>query len=63
MPREPVRLSTMLLCSPLDGGPLKIDEWESGCLVRSSSLNGHDYEIDVETGIARNVSVMKRRPW
>lgn len=49
--------------SPLDGGPLKIDAWESGSLVRSNSLNGHDYEIDVETGIARNVSVMKRRPW
>ena len=47
----------------MDGGPLKVDEWESGCLIRSNSLNGHDYDIDVETGIANNVSALKRRPW
>jgi hypothetical protein len=46
-----------------DGAPSKLDQWESGCRIHSNSLSGIDYDIDVDTGIARNLGPSRHRPW
>ena len=37
--------------------------WVPGCTVRSSSLGGYGYVIDIDTGIATNVTSGARRAW
>jgi hypothetical protein len=37
--------------------------WKPGCVVKVSSINGQDYELDVDTGIIVNVTPHRQRPW
>ena len=37
--------------------------WEPGCVVKVSSLNGQDYELDVDKGVIVNVTPHRQRPW
>lgn len=48
---------------PKTGLDLKTDYWQPGCKIYSGSAQGQTYEIDIEQGVARNVTVGRQRPW
>ncbi|GAA4340140.1 hypothetical protein GCM10023165_19900 [Variovorax defluvii] len=49
--------------NPKDGSALDVDEWVPGCKVFSDSADGQIYEIDIEAGVARNVTPHRQRRW
>lgn len=46
-----------------DGSPPAVATWTEGCRVIASALDGWAYELDIETGIARNITPVPHRPW
>jgi hypothetical protein len=48
---------------PNTGDPPDCGTWEPGVQVRTSSLSGWPYEVDIERGIARNMAAGPIRPW
>ncbi|MFA7292944.1 MAG: hypothetical protein WC023_11940 [Rhodocyclaceae bacterium] len=48
---------------PNTGEPPDCAIWEPGVQVRTSSLSGWPYDVDIERGVARNIATRPIRPW
>jgi len=48
---------------PQTGSPPESAIWELGCIVCVRSFSSQSYELDIETGVAANVTPGRQRRW